>query len=46
MVVESPGIDRVKVLFNVDGDRQLRITVEDLLTDRTLLANGIVAQLS
>lgn len=44
--VGSPGIDRVKVLFNVDGDRQLRITVEDLLTDRTLLANGIVAQLS
>jgi molecular chaperone DnaK (HSP70) len=42
----SPGIDRVKVLFNVDRDRQLRISVEDLLTDRTLLANGIVAQLS
>jgi molecular chaperone DnaK (HSP70) len=41
-----PGTDRVKVLFNVDRDRQLRITVEDLLTNQTLLADGIVAQLS
>ncbi len=41
-----PGADRVKVLFNVDRDRQLRITVEDLLTNQTLLADGIVAELS
>jgi molecular chaperone DnaK (HSP70) len=41
-----PGIDRVKVLFNVDRNRQLRITVEDLLTNQILLADGIVAQLS
>jgi molecular chaperone DnaK (HSP70) len=41
-----PGTDRVKVKFNVDRDRQLRITVEDLLTNQTLLADGIVAELS
>jgi molecular chaperone DnaK (HSP70) len=41
-----PGTDRVKVLFNVDRDRQLRISVEDLLTNQTLLADGIVAELS
>jgi molecular chaperone DnaK (HSP70) len=41
-----PGVDRVKVLFNVDRDRQLRITVEDLLTNQTLLADGVVAELS
>jgi molecular chaperone DnaK (HSP70) len=44
--VGSPGIDRVKVLFNVDRDRQLRITVEDLLTNQTLLTDGVVAELS
>ena len=44
--VGAPGVDRVKVLFNVDRDRQLRMTVEDLLTDRILLADGIVAELS
>jgi hypothetical protein len=36
----------VKVLFNVDRDRQLRISVEDLLTNQTLLADRIVAELS
>jgi molecular chaperone DnaK (HSP70) len=41
-----PGVDRVKVLFNVDRDRQLRISVEDLLTNQTLLADRIVAELS
>ncbi len=41
-----PGVDRVKVKFNVDRDRQLRISVDDLLTNQTLLADGIVAQLS
>ncbi len=41
-----PGNDRVKVLFRVDGDRVLKITVEDLLTNETLLENAIVAELS
>ncbi len=41
-----PGTDRIKVLLNVDRDRQLRITVEDLLTNQTLLADQIVAELS
>ncbi len=41
-----PGTDRVKVQFNVDRDRQLRISVEDLLTNQILLADGIVAELS
>jgi molecular chaperone DnaK (HSP70) len=41
-----PGTDRVKVKFNVDRDRQLRISVEDLLTNQILLADGIVAELS
>ena len=41
-----PGVDRVKVKFNVDRDRQLRISVEDLLTNQILLADGIVAKLS
>jgi molecular chaperone DnaK (HSP70) len=44
--VGYPGSDRIKVKFNVDRDRQLRITVEDLLTNQTLLADGIVAELS
>ncbi|HBB34473.1 MAG TPA: molecular chaperone DnaK, partial [Cyanobacteria bacterium UBA9273] len=41
----NPGSDRIKVQFQVDGDRSLRITVEDLLTNQTLLQNQIVAQL-
>jgi molecular chaperone DnaK (HSP70) len=41
-----PGVDRVKVKFNVDRDRQLRISVEDILTNQTLLSDGIVAELS
>lgn len=40
-----PGSDRVKVLFRVDGDRVLRITVEDLLTSQTVLENYPVVQL-
>jgi molecular chaperone DnaK (HSP70) len=42
----SPGSDRIKVLFWVDGDRFLRITVEDLFTAETLLENRAVVQLS
>jgi molecular chaperone DnaK (HSP70) len=41
-----PGSDRVKILFLVDEQRFLRITVEDLLTSETLLENQLVAQLS
>jgi hypothetical protein len=29
----------------VDGDRQLRITVEDLLTQEQLVTNQVVAEL-
>ncbi len=41
-----PGSDRIKVQFWVDNQRTLRISVEDLLTQDTLLKNQIVAQLS
>jgi molecular chaperone DnaK (HSP70) len=41
-----PGSDRVKIFFQVDAQRFLRITVEDLLTNETLLENQSVAQLS
>jgi molecular chaperone DnaK (HSP70) len=41
-----PGSDRIKVQFWIDDQRFLRITVEDLLTQQTLLANQIVTQLS
>jgi len=40
-----PGNDRIKLLFRVDGDRFLRVTVEDLLTHQVLLDNRIVVQL-
>lgn len=40
-----PGSDRIKVLFEVDTQRFLRMTVEDLLTNQTLLQNQLVAQL-
>ncbi len=42
----KPGCDRIKVLFRVDEDRYLKITVEDLLTDAILLNNVMVAKLS
>lgn len=41
-----PGSDRIKILFQVDAQRFLRISVEDLLTNETLLENQLVAQLS
>ncbi|MBD2295250.1 Hsp70 family protein [Anabaena sphaerica FACHB-251] len=41
-----PGSDRIKILFQVDEQRFLRITVEDLLTNDTLVENQLVAQLS
>lgn len=42
----NPGSDRVKVFFRVDDQRFLRITVEDLLSLRTLLDDQPVVQLS
>jgi len=42
----QPGSDRVKLLLSVDGDRFLRLTVEDLLTGETLLEHQAVVQLS
>jgi molecular chaperone DnaK (HSP70) len=41
-----PGSDRIKILFQIDEQRFLRITVEDLLTNDTLLENQLMAQLS
>ncbi len=41
-----PGSDRIKVEFRIDEQRFLRITVEDLLTQQTLLNNQVVTQLS
>ncbi len=41
-----PGSDRIKVLFWVDEQRFLRVTVEDLLTARMLLEDRAVVQLS
>lgn len=42
----SPGLDRIRVLFRVDRDRILRITVEDLLTDTILVENKAAVKLS
>lgn len=42
----SPGTDRIRVSFQVDRDRTLRITVEDILTGLTLLENQPVVTLS
>lgn len=42
----NPGSDRIKVLFRVDENRCLKITVEDLLTNEILLDNVAVAELS
>lgn len=41
-----PGSDRIKVLFRVDESRFLRITVEDVLTLKTLINDRPVVQLS
>jgi molecular chaperone DnaK (HSP70) len=42
----APGSDRIRVQFQVDEQRFLRITVEDLLTSRTLVTDQPVVQLS
>lgn len=41
-----PGSDRIRLLFQVDGDRFLRVTVEDLLTARTLMDDQVIVRLS
>lgn len=41
-----PGSDRIKILFRVDEQRFLRITVEDLLALQTLVDDQPVVQLS
>jgi molecular chaperone DnaK (HSP70) len=41
-----PGSDRIKVMFSVNQSRFLCITVEDLLTQRTLVSDQPVVQLS
>ena len=41
-----PGSDRIKLRFQVDEQRFLRISVEDLLTNDILIENQMVAQLS
>jgi molecular chaperone DnaK (HSP70) len=41
-----PGSDRIRILFQVDEQRFLRMTVEDLLTNQALLQDQVVAQLS
>ncbi len=41
----NPGSDRIKIQFWVDAQRALRVSVEDLLTNQTLLDNQSVAQL-
>ena len=40
-----PGSDRVRILFNIDAQRFLRMTVEDLLTSETLMSQQVVVQL-
>jgi molecular chaperone DnaK (HSP70) len=41
-----PGSDRIKVLFSIDDRCCLRITVEDLLTQKLLVSDQIVTGLS
>ncbi|MGF1539409.1 MAG: Hsp70 family protein [Pleurocapsa sp.] len=41
----NPGSDRLKLSFNVDRQRYLRLTIEDLLTQSILLDDSIVVRL-
>ncbi|MEL7503620.1 MAG: Hsp70 family protein [Cyanobacteria bacterium J06554_6] len=41
-----PGSDRIRVEFQIDETRLLRLTVEDLLTGERLMENTAVVQLS
>jgi molecular chaperone DnaK (HSP70) len=42
----NPGSDRLKVRFSINTERYLCITVEDLLTQKSLLNNYIVVKLN
>ena len=42
----NPGSDRLKLLFSINFERYLCITVEDLLTQKSLLNNYIVVKLN
>jgi len=42
----NPGRDRLKLTFSINTERYLCITVEDLLTQKSLLNNYIVAKLN
>ncbi len=42
----TPGSDRLKIFFQVDTQRCLRITVEDLLTNQIVVRDQRVAELS
>ena len=44
--VGNPGRDRLKLLFYIDRDRYLRISVEDILSQQSLRNNYIVAKLN
>jgi molecular chaperone DnaK (HSP70) len=41
----NPGSDRIRLLLSIDEDRYLKITVEDILTQSTLLNHQIVVRL-
>jgi molecular chaperone DnaK (HSP70) len=41
----QPGVDRIKASFVVDAERRLRLTVTDLQSGETLMANAIVTHL-
>lgn len=41
----QPGSDRIKLQFLVDEQRFLRVTVDDLFTNETLINNQILSQL-
>jgi molecular chaperone DnaK (HSP70) len=42
----NPGSDRLKLLFSINTQRYLCITIEDLLTQESLLKNYIVVKLN
>jgi molecular chaperone DnaK (HSP70) len=41
----NPGSDRIRLLLRIDEERYLKITVEDILTQETLLNHQIVIRL-
>ena len=44
--IGNPGSDRLKLLFSVDRNRYLRLTIIDLLTEKSLRNNYIVVKLN